>query len=64
MTDEEKNRLIELLIRSFNRAFGSEGVYFLGDGDAIELLMLLIKYDSDDDNNRRYTNQLKLLLEL
>lgn len=61
MTDTEKGRMISLLIEAVDEAGESEGIWFLKDKDALELLELLKKYDPSDKNIKKRNQEIQWL---
>lgn len=53
MTEEEKARMIELLIEGWGEAADSEGIFFLSDQKALELLEKLKRYGSKPEERAR-----------
>lgn len=60
MTEQEKDRMIELLIKEVDEASESEGIWF-NITDAFELQKLLIKYQPD---NIERTNSLHRFISI
>lgn len=61
MTETEKDRMISLLIEAVDEAGESEGIWFLEDKDALELLELLKKYDPSDKNIKKRNQEIQWL---
>lgn len=61
MSQENKNRMIDLLIKASDEAGDSEGVWFLEKNEAMELCGLLMEHDPRAENVRNRKKQLEWL---
>lgn len=58
MTEAEKERMIELLIASFEGYGEAEGIYGVDGDELLELLRLLIKYGHKPEEHQKHIDWL------
>lgn len=63
MTDPEKERMIELLIESFEEYGESEGIFGVDGDELLELLQLLIKYGHKPEEHQKHHDWLVIEFE-
>lgn len=63
MTEAEKERMIQLLIQSFEEYGEAEGIYGVDGNELLELMQLLIKYGHKPEEWKKHHDRLVIEFE-